>query len=213
MSEQNDPVSEVLIDTVINKVDRLDQKSQDQGKRIAEVENRLGEATELASDLKEIKTEVRSISESGKQGQLAGVKLLELNKRLDKVLDILSKPSQSEVRHHHHFPAIVWAAAGLFLMLCLVSTGWYSGVRRAEQYRAGDFKYRYLKVFLDSSATGYLLAVDSIYAANPDSIQNVILTRERLKERRLELLDQINSVDSQFDKGSGKAGEKRNKQK
>lgn len=213
MSEQNDPVSEVLIDTVINKVDRLDQKSQDQGKRIAEVENRLGEATELASDLKELKVEVRSISESGKQAQLAGGKLLELNKRLDRVLDILSKPSQSEVRHHHHFHAIVWAAAGLFIVLCLVSTGWYSGMKKAEESRAGDFKYRYLKVFLDSSATGYLLAVDSIYSANPDSIQNVVLTRERLKERRLELLDQINSVDSQFDKGSGKAVEKRNKQK
>ena len=213
MIEKNDDAKEILMDTAIAKIDRQDEKSQLHDKRITAVETRLGETTQLASDIREIKADVRSISENSKQVKFTEGKLQELNKRLDSVLALLSKPPQSEVRHHHHFPAIAWATAGLFLALCLASTGWFTTGQRIEQLKANDIKYRYLKVFVDSSATVYLLNLDSIYAANPDSFQNIVITRERLKERRLELLDQMHNVDSQFEGGQVRTGEKKKSQK
>jgi hypothetical protein len=213
MIEQNDPVKEVLMDTVITKIDRQDQKSQDQDKRIAAIENGLGETAQLASDIPGIKAEVRSMAESGNQVKLTDGKLQELNKRLDKVLALLSKPPQSEVRHHHHFPAIAWATAGLFLALCLVSTGWLMTSQKIEQYRAGDFKYRHLKLFVDSSAAGYLFRLDSVYQAKPDSFRNAVEDQERLKQERLDLLDRINSINGRIGQTQDKVGEKEKKPK
>jgi hypothetical protein len=213
MIEQNDNAKEILMDTVIAKIDRQDEKSQDQDKRIAVVEYGLGETAHLASDIQEIKADVRSISDNGKQVKFTEGRLQELNRRLDSILVFLSKPLQSEVRHHHHFPAIAWATAGFFLALCLASTGWFMAGQRTEQFKANDFKYRYLKVFVDSAATVYLFSLDSGYAANPDGFQNIVVTRERLKQRRLELLYQIHNLDSQFEGGQYKAGEKKKSQK
>ena len=208
MIEQNDQVREVLMDTVITKLDRQDQKSLDQDKRIAAVEDRLGETDQLASDIQEIKADVRSISENGKQVKFTEGKLQELIKRLDNVLAFLNKPPQSEVRHHHHFPAIVWASAGLFLVLCLVSTGWLMTSEKIEQYRAGDFKYRHLKLYVDSSAAAYLFRLDSVYQANPDSFRNAVADQERLKQERLDLLDRINSINDKIGQTQDGAGEK-----
>ena len=132
----------------------------------------------------------------------------ELNKRLDNLLAVLSKPPQSEVHHHHHLAVILWVTAGLFLALCLVSTGWFITGQKAEQFKANDNKYRYLKVFLDSTATDYLFRLDSTYAAHSDSFQTVVVNRERLRERRLKLLSQFRSVDSQFKAGQVRAGER-----
>ena len=213
MIEKNDDAKEILMDTAIAKIDRQDEKSRLHDKRITAVENRLGETTQLASDIREIKAEVRSISENGKQVKFSEGKLQELNKRLDSVLALLSKPPQSAVRHHHHFPAIAWATAGLFLALCLASTCWFTTGQRIEQLKANDSKYRYLKAFVDSAAAVYLINLDSTYAANPDSFQNIVITRERLKERRLELLDQMHNVNSQFEGGQVRAGEKKKNQK
>lgn len=209
MIEQNDKARDVLMDTVINKIDRQDEKSQLHDKRIATIENKLPDSLKLASDISAIKADIRSIAENAGQPKFPEGKMQELNKRLDNVLAILCNPSKSEVRHHHHFPIIFWATAGLFLVLCLVSAGWFITGQKMDQLQANGFKYRYLKVFADSTATTFLFRLDSSYEADPDSFKNVVVSRERLKQLRLELLDKIHSVDSQFDGGRDRAGEKK----
>lgn len=196
MNEQNENTKDILMDTVVAKLNQQDEKSQLQEGRISVIEGKLSDNSKLNT-------------ESERQSKLANGKVQELIKRLDNLLVILSKPSQSEVLHHHHFPVILWATAGLFLALCLVSTGWFMTGQKAEQFKANDIKYRYLKVFLDSTATDYLFRLDSTYAAHPDSFQTTVVNRERLKERRLELLGQFNSVDSQFKAGQSGAGERK----
>jgi hypothetical protein len=187
MTEQNDNDEEIFAETVLAKFKRQDEQSGLQEKRITAIEGKLNTP----------------------QAKFPEEKMQELNKRLDNVLATLQHPPKSEVRHIYHFPAILWAATGLFLSLCLVSTGWFMTGQRAEQFRENDFKYRYLKVFLDSPATEYLLRLDSTYTANPDSFKNAVLNRERLREQRLELLDQIHSVDSQYKAGQAGADEKK----
>jgi len=187
MTEQNDNAEEILMDTVINKLRRQDEQSGTHEKRITAIEGKI----------------------AGPQSKFPEEKVQELIKRLDSALSILQHPPKSEVRHIHHFPAILWVAGGLFLTLCLVSSGWFMTGQTLEQFRAGDYKYRYLKVFMDSAVTDYLFKLDSVYKADPDSFQNVVVTQERLKEHLSELLYQMHAVDSQIKGGENRAGEKK----
>jgi hypothetical protein len=208
--EQNDNAKDILIDAVISKIDRQDEKTQLQDKRLTAVENRLDETSQLASDIPEMKVEIRAISKNAERSKFPEGKAKELNKRIDTLLSLLNRPPQSKVHHHHHFPAILWATAGLFLVLCLVSSGWLMTSEKIEQYRAGDFKYRHLKLFVDSSAATYLFRVDSLYQINPDSFRNTVVDQERLKQERLDLLDRINSVNARIGRNQDGAGEKKN---
>jgi len=196
MNEQKENTEDILMDTVVTKLNQQDEKSRLHEKRISTIESKMSNSSKVNA-------------ESERQSKLTDGKVQELNKRLDNVLAVLSKPPQSEVRHHHHFPAIFWGTAGLFLALCLVSSGWFMTGQKLEQFRTNDTKYRYLKVFTDSAAADYLFRLDSTYAANPDSFQNAVFKRERLRERRLELWDQYHSVDSQFRAGQDGAGERK----
>src|SRR6185437_7556594 len=187
MSEPNDNAEEILMDTVITKLKRQDEQSGVHEKRITAIEGKLVDP----------------------QAKFPEEKVQELNKRLDSAFSILQHPPKSEVRHIHHFPSILWVAAGLFLSLCMVSSGWCITGQTLERFKAGDYKYRYLKVFMDSAATEYLFKLDSVYRSNPDSFKTVVVNRERLREQRLELLDQFHSVDSQYKAGQDRAGERK----
>ncbi|WP_431216287.1 hypothetical protein ACQ86N_17635 [Puia sp. P3] len=99
------------------------------------LENNFIGSSNLKTDIITIKADLRSILENERQLKWADGKMQELNKRLDNVLTVLSKPPQSEAHHHHHFPAILWATAGLFLVLCLVSSGWLMTSQRMEQFK------------------------------------------------------------------------------
>jgi uncharacterized protein (UPF0335 family) len=47
----------------------------------------------------------------------------------------------------------------------------------------------------------YLNKLDSLYASNPDSLRANVEQQERLKQERLELIDQIKQVNSQIETG------------
>jgi hypothetical protein len=213
MTEHNDQAREVLLDTIVSKLDQQDEKDELHEKRISAVETRLLENAKLSSDINVIKADIRVIKDNSMGEIFPKERAQELNSRLVTVLSQLNQPPKSEVIHHHHFPAIAWTAAGLFLALCLVSTGWFTTLREIDEYKAGDFKYRHLKLSVDSAASAYLFRMDNLYEGNPDSFQNTVLNQERLKQRRLELLDQIRSVDDQIGGIQDTAGEKKKSKK
>lgn len=207
--EQNE--RDILTDTVLDKIEQQDKKIQTHDKRLNVAETRLADVPGIAKDLDDIRSEVRSMAEFDRRVKITDGKLQELSRRLDSILNILSQPQKTEVRHHHHVPLTLWITASLFFLLCLVSMGWLFTGQKLDQFRANDIKYRYLKVSVDSAAN--LLTLDSAFDANPDSLQNLVTTNERLKQRRLELLGQIHAVDSQIVGGRIQAGKTKNRQK
>ena len=209
--EQNE--RDILMETILEKIDQQDKNSQTQEKRLNVAETTLADVPAITKDLDEIRSEVRSMTEFDKRVKITDGKLQELSRRLDNVLNILSQPQKTEIHHHHHVPLTLWITASLFFLLCLVSTGWLFTSQKLDQFRANDIKYRYLKVSVDSTATTYLLHLDSAFVANPDSLQNLVTTNERLRQRRLELLGQIHTVDSQLVGGRIQAGKTKNGQK
>ncbi|MEJ7677944.1 MAG: hypothetical protein WKG06_08790 [Segetibacter sp.] len=57
----------------------------------------------------------------------------------------------------------IWIAAALFLLVCLVSTGWYNTYNNLEMYKASDTKYRYVKLEAPAGLKKWLGEVDKLY--------------------------------------------------
>ncbi|SKA13609.1 hypothetical protein SAMN04488128_1021024 [Chitinophaga eiseniae] len=111
-----------------------------------------------------------------------------LNGILQETIAVLTRPQ--EQRHHHHFPKIAWATGGLFLILCLIVTGWYTTASRLDNYRDNDTKYRYLQLFGNSQMNRLLHYADSLQQARPNFFRDSILAAEKAKQHRLEMLDE-----------------------
>src|ERR1700749_5017398 len=104
--EQNE--RDILMETILEKIDQQDKNSQTQEKRLNVAETTLSGVPVIIKDLNEIRSEVRAMTEFDKRVKITDWKLHELSRRLDGVLNILSQPQKTEVHHHHHVPLTLW---------------------------------------------------------------------------------------------------------
>jgi len=200
--------SAVLMDTVVSKLEQQQQKIQTQEKRIEQVEEGLQKKPDFSADIKEMKTGLQNLKIAVDSQQFPTKQVQELSKQLTTSITLMRQPVENTTQHHHHIPKLIWAAGGLFLLLCLVCSGWYMTASTIGQYKANDTKYRRLKLRADTVLLKDLWRLDSTYSANPDSMRSVVEEQERLKQQRLELLDQIERVNSKIEQ-SPQAGEKK----
>jgi hypothetical protein len=199
MNDEKQAPSEIMLDAVVEKVENQQQRIQTQEDKLTLMEKKVNAIPDHSKDIGEMKTSFRDLLAVSKGQNALMVKLDMFFLNLKTATDILRHPVESKVQHHHHIPKITWIAAGLFLVLCLVCTGWYMTARDSGQYQANDIKYRQLKLTADSASHQYLVQLDSVYLADPDKMRNNVIEQERLKQKRLELIDQLQTVNSKIE--------------
>src|SRR4051794_37234156 len=127
----------ILIDTVIDKVDAHDKKIEALNKKIEQTPDQQEAFERIETSIKELRTDLQKISFPDKE-------MREFSGRLIAGINLLKQPVEQKMIHHHHFHKIIWISVGLFLILCLVLTGWFNTYKKLELYTANDTKYRYL---------------------------------------------------------------------
>jgi hypothetical protein len=212
MNVEKQAPSEIMMDTVVEKVENQQQRIQTQEEKLALVEKKVNAIPDHSKDFEEVKTGVRDLKAVSNGQNAIMEKLQVFFTSLEIAVALLRRPVKSQVYHHHHVPKIIWIAAGLFLALCLVCSGWYMTARDSGQYQANDIKYRQLKLEADSAFHQYLVQLDSIYLTDPDKMRNNVIEQERLKQKRLELIDQLQTVNSKIGPDV-KTGQKKGKGK
>jgi hypothetical protein len=133
-----------------------------------------------------------------------------LAENLSVAIPLIGKLIENKIQHHHHVPKLFWIAAALFLLLSFVCAGWSVTASREDQHLAGDIKYRELKLMADTTLLRSLWKLDSVYSANPDSVRDKVEVQETLRQHRLELIDQLHTVEKQIGPPTDRAGEKKN---
>jgi len=215
MSEDKQQPSATLLDTMIDKMQKQDQRLQAQEERLSQVENGIKIVPQHSKDIAEIQKDTQEIVSIGREQNTIMERLHKFSTALEITAHLLRHPVPSKVEHHHHLPKIAWLAAGLFLALCLVCSGWYMTAGRLEQYKANDIKYRKLKLVVDSASRQRLYRLDSTYLADPDKMEKYVKEQELLREKSLELHDQLQAIDKKIgqdaktDQPPKKAGNRR----
>jgi len=212
MNDEKQAPSEIMLDAVVEKVENQQKRMQTQEEKLTLVEKKVNAIPDHSKDIGEVKTSFRDLLAVSKSQNTLMSKIEVFIFSLKTATDILQHPAESRVQHHHHIPKITWVTAVLFLVLCLVCTGWYMTANNSAQYQANDIKYRRLKLVVDSASHQYLVRLDSIYLADPDKMRNNVIEQERLKQKRLELIDQLQTVNSKIGPDI-KTGQKKGKGK
>jgi|SRR6186713_3025804 len=209
MNQDKQETSAVLMDTVITKLEQQEQKIQAQGKRIGRVEEDLQTKPDFSTDIKEMKTGLQDLKTAVGSQQFLSKQVQELSQRLATGIMLLRQPVENKIQHHHHVPKLIWITGGIFLILCLVCSGWYITATAVRQFKANDTKYRSLKLRADPVLLRDLWRLDSVYLADPDRMRGDVEEQERLRQQRLELLDQIQRVNSKIEQSPERADEKK----
>lgn len=165
-------MNEVLFGSLVDKVNDQERKVEELKEKV----NQLPAAEEVVNQLKTglegLRLDVRKISFPQKE-------MRELSVRLNTNIELLKYPVEQKTIHHHYVPKITWIAAGLFLLLCMVSTGWYNTYNKLDLYKANDTKYRYLKLEAGRALRKWTTFIDSLYRTNAKMRDDVIAKEEQ----------------------------------
>lgn len=181
-------MNEHLLTTLTEISEGHISKLEQHDKQISALQETLGQLSEL-------KAALNQLTQSGSPVNQLLIQLPEQSnqhQRLGRVLqDTINTLSRPQVqKHHHHFPKVAWVAVGLFLLLCLVSTGWYLTASRLGDFRDNDTKYRYLQLIDNGQVARLLNFTDSLQRSQPEFFRDSVLSEEAEKYHRLEMLDE-----------------------
>jgi hypothetical protein len=209
MDQEEQKQSDIFKDTVAKAVEKQQEKTQDHHKRIGIVEQEIQKLSGLPKDIAEIKDSLHLVKRNSISALLPNEKSEKLAENLSVAIPLIKKLIENKIQHHHHVPKLFWIVAALFILLSLVCAGWYVTASREDQHLAGDIKYRQLKLLADTTFLRSLWKLDSVYSANPDSVRENVEAQETLRKHRLELIDQLHTVEKQIGPPTDRAGEKK----
>jgi len=210
MDEEKQKQSDIFNDSVAKAVENQQQKTQDHHKRIGIVEQEMQQLSSLPKDIAEIKDSLNVVKRNGVAALLSTEHSEKLTQNLSTLIPLIRQLTENKIQHHHYIPKLVWITAGLFIILSLAFSGWYVSASKIDQHKAGDIKYRELKLLADTAFLKTLWQLDRSYAADPDSMSNAVELQENLLQQRLQLMDQLHAINRQIVPVTEKAGEKKN---
>ncbi|GEO12295.1 hypothetical protein [Segetibacter aerophilus] len=173
-------MSEALL---VSMIDRLNE----QQRKIDKLDEKLEPISRQSETMSVIITKVDAVRSDVQNICFPVAEIRELSLNLVTTIDLLKRPVKKEIIHHHHASKILWVTAALFLIICLLSTGWYLTNGSLEVYKANDTKYRYLKLHAGKGLCKALYFVDSLYIKDVNMSQNVI-AKEEENQRKLDIL-------------------------
>lgn len=188
MTQQNNDMSAPFTEVVTNKI-------QKQAEQIAAIQEKLKAIPDTLHDITDVKKQLTDIKVAITGIKFPTKQMEELSGNLVTGVALLKQPVESKVLHHHHVPKIILASAALFLMLCLVCSGWYNTAQKLDQYRINDLKYRHLKLKTNPALQRLLVTTDSLcqnqqdfdkaVLQGEDSVRNLIQNLVDAKEREV----------------------------
>jgi hypothetical protein len=184
-------MSDLLLNTII---DRLNSQAQTIDRLKENVEN----LPDKFEKLNDIARQTNSIQDNIQKISFPEKELRQLSLSLNQAITIFQRPQKNEVVNHHHVPKLIWITAGLFIVLCLVCSGWYMTSDKLENFVANDTKYRYLKLNSNPALQKLLSITDSMYHLIPGMRDSVVAIEEE-KMQSMELQKQAEEKEKEAD--------------
>jgi len=182
-------MSEELIHSVIDQVDAHEKKISELNKKTAQI-------PEYTERLKEFDSSVNTLRGDIKNLQFPEKEIQQLSDKLETGLQIFRQPVKQEITHHHHAPKVLWATGILFLIVCLVSTGWYQTINKLDLYKASDTKYRYLRLGAEKGLSEWLRIIDKREREDA-TLRDKIIAKEEENQAKLETLQKATEMEKE----------------
>ncbi|MEJ7829867.1 MAG: hypothetical protein WKF91_16780 [Segetibacter sp.] len=182
-------MSEELIHSVIDQVDAHEKKISELNKKTAQI-------PEYTERLKEFDNSVNILRSDVKKLQFPEKEIQQLSDKLETGIQIFRQPVKQKIVHHHHAPKVLWATGILFLIVCLVSIGWYQTVNKLDLYKANDTKYRYLKLQAEKGLSEWLRIIDKREREDA-TLRDKVIAKEEENQAKLETLQRATEMEKE----------------
>ena len=174
-------MSEVLLQTIIEKLESFEiafLKARNGGKDDAIPQALLTEIKLLKSEFINHACLLKSNEE----------KMNGLMKVISELRIKLGTPVQNTIKHVHHFHKGLLLAFGFFILAAVFLYGWIRCGNLKDQFEAGDFKYRFLKINGNTSLIKITHYTDSLYNLNTIDFTSKVIQAEQHLAEQAELL-------------------------
>jgi uncharacterized phage infection (PIP) family protein YhgE len=188
-------MSEILLQTLVEKVTEIDKRSKETNEKIGELPDYSKQIDQVNKHMENLKIEVWAIPA---QISIPEGNIKELKAQLQQNTEQLKRPLQQVVKnvHHLHWPVITcFVLGGVNLALVVfLSLAW----DKIHEHQASDIKYRDLRLWGTEPLQRILDGRDSAYVADPEGMEKLVTeeeqhrqevrqARERLEENQKEI--------------------------
>jgi hypothetical protein len=196
-------MSEVLLVSMIEKMDVQERKLEELSERVRNIQDN----TEILNIIKESAIVIR---EQLPKIYSLQVEVDDLTTMLKKAIDVLEHPHKNEVVHHHYASKVLWITAILFIIVCVLTTALYTSNKKLNLYKENDTKYRYLKLQADKNLYKKLEVTDSMYVANSE-MGEIVIAWEEQNRRDFEMMQRALRMEREPDELKKKVNAKRDR--
>ncbi len=189
-------MNELLLNTIIDKLTNIDDKVQQLGVNAPETPDYGGKMQEIGEAVADLKTKVSRIPDMVKFPEVP------INRLLETIVEnneLMKRPPVQQIRHHHHVTTPIIASGILFLLLVLSAAWLYNTHSMLDIYRAGDIKYRFVRLQVDKGIRRVTTSIDSMYRLNPQGFQEKVVTAEQDRERLAALMEEVQEKEREAD--------------
>src|SRR5665213_657002 len=134
MDEQSNNTNAAFMEVTSRKVEGQDRK-------ITAIEEKMKNIPEQTELIRKLIGTVEELRADAKNSHFPTESIREFSKQLAAGVTLLKRPVESKVLHHHHVPKIILITSGLFIILALVSAGWYMTSDKLYRFEDSDTKY------------------------------------------------------------------------
>lgn len=180
-------MNEILLGTVIDKVDAYEKKISGQEKQINELKEEVKHIGNHSEILSMIKTGMEELRTAIKQQSFPEKELRQLHTDIITNTELLKQPVKKEIIYDYHSRKAIWIAAALFLILCLMSAGWIMTAGKLNVYKANDTKYRYLKLQDNTTLNTWLSLTDSLHLMDVN-MRSTVIAKEDENQKNYEIM-------------------------
>lgn len=169
-------MDDIFVNAMIEKSDRHEKRLDEQDEKLSKIPDYSDDFMQVRKSLDETKSALAVF-------KIPVPLLALLNEKLQANTTAQQQPQR--IIHHHHFHWIAYVTVGLFIILCLVCSGWYMTGSKLDTYIENDTKYRYLKLESPAQLRHELQRADSLFMTDPDLRNKVLKTEEnqRLQQK------------------------------
>ena len=129
-------MNEVLIGSLIDKVDAQERKIGLQENQINELREKVNTTPDNSEAVSQFKTALEGIRTDIKKLAFPEKEMRQMSATLETIkILLLKEPVKKEIIHHYYSTKIIWIAAALFLIVCLISIGWYNTYKSLQIYK------------------------------------------------------------------------------
>lgn len=180
-------MDDVLLDTIVGKLKSLDDGIQHIKGEMPQVPDYSEQLRTVNSALDQV---MNGIANLPQQVKFPTAAIHTLTQHLEINNNLLKRPPRQEIRHYHHINAGVIVSGVLLLLLSVVCLWLYNTHSRLQDYKAGDIKYRSLKLKTDKPVLSLLSITDSLYKADKAAFRDSVVKKEEERQRKAELLEE-----------------------